>query len=148
MAYPGGGCSVVGRTVDSMRAWDVIRAVELLRTRAEGADITVLGRGVSGALGLYAAVLDESIGHVMLIDPPVTHRDGPILLNVLRYTDLPEVAALLASRRLTFYGAVPEEFSYTRRAFDALGASERFALSMSIRASLLGRTGHGFPSGI
>ena len=53
----------VDQTVDSMRLADVTIAVEALR-RDEGVDptkIMLMGEGASGALGLYAAILDP--GH-------------------------------------------------------------------------------------
>jgi cephalosporin-C deacetylase-like acetyl esterase len=139
----------VGRTVDSMRLWDVLRSLELLK-RQPGVDlhrVTLIGRGVSGALGLYAAILDESVAQVMLINPPVSHRQGPIFLNILRYTDLPEAAALLAPRRLIFFGSIPEEFATTQSIYQQLGFAERLSLSMSVRAVLDGKYDHQFSSG-
>ena len=57
------------------------------------------GRKEMGALGLYAAALDDRISRVILDDPPASHWQGPALLNVLRLTDLPEAAALVAPLR-------------------------------------------------
>ena len=138
----------VGRTVDSMRLWDVLRAVEVLAKQGVNPPIATLGIGVSGALGLYAALLDHRIGQVILIDPPTTHREGPIFLDVLRHTDLPEVAGLLAPRRLTFYGQIPEGFSPARKIYSLMGAQDRLSLTMSIEAALNGRHHHNFASGL
>ena len=138
----------VGRTTDSMRVWDVMRASAYLRSQVGDQSLAVLGGGASAALGLYAAALDEQIDHVIVIDPPTTHYDQTVLLNVLRYTDLPEVAALIAPRKLTFYGRVPAAYEYTRKAFQALGDGSNFQLSMGIEASLRGRGTIRFPSGI
>jgi len=126
----------VGRTVDSMRLWDVLRGFEALLVQAGGKPerVTVFGKGVSGALGLYAAILDPRIDQVMLADPPVSHRQGPIFLNVLRYTDLPEAAALLGSRPLVFYGHAPPEYGKTR-------------VAMSIEPVVRGRFDHNFTAG-
>jgi dienelactone hydrolase len=137
-----------GRTVDSMRVWDVMRAAEVLRSRSGGEDVVTLGIGDSGVLGLYAALLDEEIKQVMLINPPSTHRDGPVLLNVSRYTDLPEVAGLLAPRRLVFYGLVPEAYGLTRDIYSLVGKVDYLSLTMSIRAALNGRYDHNFSSGL
>jgi dienelactone hydrolase len=145
----------VGRTVDSMRLWDVLRAVEvlakqvkLLAKQTQNPPVATLGIGDAGILGLYAALLDHRIGEVMLIDPPTTHQDGPIFLDVLRHTDLPEVAGLLAPRRLTFYGQIPEEFEPARRIYSVAGAQDRLSLTMSIEAALNGRHHHNFASGL
>ncbi len=128
----------LGRTVDSMRLWDVLRAAAALREQAGAKPerMTVLGKGVAGALGLYAALLDPAIDQVMLLDPPASHRQGPIFLNVLRYTDLPEVAGIVAPRPLIFYGQIPEAYRKT-------GGK----LVMSIEPALRGRFDHNFTSG-
>ncbi|HEX2520964.1 MAG TPA: acetylxylan esterase, partial [Terriglobia bacterium] len=139
----------VGHTVDSMRLWDVLQSVEVLKRQGQVdlRRITILGRSGSGILALYAAILDDSIAQVMLIDPPVSHRQGPIFLNILRYTDLPETAALLAPRRLVFYGRIPEEYDYTLSVYRLLGTPDHLSLSMSIRAVLDQHYDHNFSSG-
>lgn len=140
----------VGHTVDSMRLADVLLAFEVLR-KQEGVDperITVLGKGISGALGLYAAILDPRVHQVMLIDPPSSHVEGPIFLNVLRYTDLPEAAALVAPRRLIFYGRVPQAYEYTRRIYALYGKPDHLFLSMHIGGVVEGRYDHNFASGM
>jgi hypothetical protein len=139
----------LGHTVDSLRLADVLEGVKQLR-ETEGVDparITVLGKGVSGALGLYAALLDEGIHQVLLIDPPATHVQGPIFLNILRHTDIPEAAALLAPRRLNFYGRIPKEFEYTRQVYELMGQGSRMHLSMDIGAVVEGRYDHNYASG-
>jgi pimeloyl-ACP methyl ester carboxylesterase len=125
----------VGRTVDSMRLWDVLRAAEVLRSWNTG-KLTVFGCSVSGALGLYAALLDPKIDQVMLLDPPSSHRQGPIFLDVLRYLDLPEAAARLAPRPLIFYGHRPDAY-----------AKVSSSLTMSIEPALRGRFDHNFSAG-
>lgn len=142
----------LGRTVDSMRLWDVSQAAKVLHERAGeqsgSTEVVTVGIGTSGILGLYAALEDEHISQVMLIDPPASHRDGPVLLNALRYTELPEIAALLAPRRLTFYGRVPEAFQKTREIFSLYDRPGHQSLTMSIEAALNGRHDHGFASGL
>ncbi len=130
----------VGETVDSMRLADVLAAFEALR-RQPGVDagrIMTAGTGVAGALGLYAALLDERVHQVMLMDPPETHAQGPIFLNILRFTDLPEAATLLAPRKLNFYGRIPPAYKPGPDVF----------LTMSIEGPLEGRYDHGFASGL
>ncbi len=140
----------VGRTVDSMRLYDVMRAVEFLRAQAgvDGGRVMVMGRGVSGALGLYAALLDSKIEQVMLLDPPVSHVSGPLFLNVLRYTDVPEAAALLAPRRLHFYGRMAKDFEYTRGVYELMGVGDRVGVAMNVEWVAEGKFGNGFASGL
>jgi hypothetical protein len=93
----------------------------------------VAGKGVSGALGLYAGIFNPKVTHVVLIDPPVTHAEGPILLNVMRYTDLPEVAALFAPRRLTFYSRMPAAYEYTHHVWQLYGKPDAFETSVQVK---------------
>ena len=124
----------IGETVDSMRLTDVRAAIEALQARddIDPGRIAVVGKGVSGVLALYAAIYNRRVGHAVLIDPPSTHADGPIFLNVLRYTDLPEAAALFAPRRLTFYGHMPEAFEYTRHVWGLYGKPDAFESTVRI----------------
>ena len=139
----------LGRTLDSMRLWDVIRSVAALKQQADVdlQRITVLGRGTSGVLGLYAAIFDESIAQVVLLEPPASHRQGPIFLNILRYTDLPEVAGLLAPRRLIFFGRIPEAYRPTQTVYRLLNKPEHISLTMSLKAAVDRRYDHNFSSG-
>ena len=137
----------LGRTVDSMRLWDVLQAAQVLRQET-GSEVAITGIGVSAALALYAGLLDEQAAQVILIDPPSSHVDGPTFLNVLRYTDLPEAAALMAPRRVTFYSRVPEAYRATQGVFALYGKPDRFALTMSLEGALNGRFGHGYSSGL
>jgi dienelactone hydrolase len=127
----------VGETVDSMRLRDVLAAAEALRNQpdVDPARITVMGKGVAGALGLYAALLDERLHQVIVMDPPETHAQGPIFLNILRYTDLPQAASLLAPRKLIYYNRKPAAWP------DAF-------VTMSLDGPLQGRYHHGFASGM
>ncbi|MEX2260330.1 MAG: acetylxylan esterase [Bryobacteraceae bacterium] len=139
-----------GQTVDSMRLRDVLAAFQQLR-ETEGVDperIMVVGKGVSGAIGLYAAILDPRVHQAMLMDPPSSHREGPIFLNIMRHTDLPEAAALLAPRRLNFYGQMPPAFEYTRHVYQLHGKPEHLFVAMNIEYVLMGRYDHNMASGL
>ena len=140
----------VGQTVDSIRLSHVMAALATLRAQpaVDPGRIMVLGRGVSGALGLYAAILDPAVQQVMLMDPPSTHAAGPVFLNVLRHTDMPEAAALIAPRHLTFYGRTPAAYEYTRHVYELYGKPENIGRAMNIHAVLAGRYDHGFASGM
>jgi cephalosporin-C deacetylase-like acetyl esterase len=99
---------VAGTTIESMQVYEILRSLELLRAQPEvdSARITVTGRGVMGINGLYAALLDGGVERVVLGSPPGSHREGPVYLGILRYTDIPEVMALLGAR-VDLYGEVP-----------------------------------------
>ena len=107
--------ALVGRSVASLRVWDVLRAVGwVTRDRGiEPSEITVYGRGSAGITGLYAALFNSAIGHVILRDPPISHFNGPALPTILRDTDIEETAGMLAPRRLTILGHGQEAFKMT-----------------------------------
>ena len=92
----------VGRTIAAMQLWDMLRAVEW--AAKEGnlpvSSVSVYGKGEMGIIAMYAALLDKRIQQVILNDPPESHWQRPALLNVLRITDIPEVARVLGRKRL------------------------------------------------
>jgi cephalosporin-C deacetylase-like acetyl esterase len=107
---------VAGTTLESMQVYEIVRALELVRT-LPGVDpsrVTILGKGEDGINGLYAAVLDGRTERVVLHSPPASHLQGPHYLGVLRYTDIPESAAVLGGR-LRAYGEVPDALRTARR---------------------------------
>jgi dienelactone hydrolase len=93
--------NLLGQTLDGMRVWDVRRALHTLRSAAgyEKVPIWCQGqRGMSG-IALYATLFERSIvKRLDLYDLPVSHKDGPTFLNVLRKTDIPLTVAFAAQR--------------------------------------------------
>lgn len=107
--------ALMSATLESMQIWDILRSVHYL-SESEGLDlsgVSLYGRNEMGALGLYAAALDDRISRVILDDPPASHWQGPALLNILRLTDLPEAAALVAPREIVSLSRLPHSYSYT-----------------------------------
>ena len=100
--------ALLGGTIESMQVWDIQRSVDYLieHEKLSLSGISVLGRKQMGALALHAAALDNRITRVILEDVPASHWQGPPLLNVLRVTDLPEVAGIdRAARNRVAYAA-------------------------------------------
>ncbi len=138
-----------GRTVDTLRIGSVLAAARVLQELAGSHQaVTLSGVGPAAGWALYAAALDESVEHVILIRPPASHTDGPVLLGAARRAGLPGIAALLAPRRITFFGRMPAEYERTREIYEGMGAGARISVSMSIGAALNGRFGHGFALGL
>ncbi len=100
---------VAGTTLESMQLYEVLRSLDLLRSlpTVDPARITIAGKGEDGVNGMYAALLDGKTQRVILHSPPASHVQGPHYLGVLRYTDIPETADLLADR-LRVTGEVPD----------------------------------------
>ena len=120
--------ALIGATIESMQLWDILRSVDYL-VEGEGLkldSISIYGRKQMGALGLYAAALDKRITRVILDDPPASHWQGPPLLNILRITDLPEAAALMAPREIVSLTKLPAEYAYTASIYALYGNRKPF----------------------
>jgi cephalosporin-C deacetylase-like acetyl esterase len=118
--------ALLGRTIDGGRVWDV-QAVARMLHEAEGNELTigVAGRGNAGIIGAYAAMSETSIAEVIAVDPPASHRQGPILLNVLKVLDVPDALGLLAPRHLTLVNAKDATFGRTAEIYKAGGFADR-----------------------
>lgn len=99
---------VCGTTIETMQLYEVLRSVRFLKTLPEvdSARITISGKGRCGINGLYATLLDRSVERAILCSPTASHRQGPCYLNILRFTDIPEVIRLM-SDRVGIYGEIP-----------------------------------------
>ena len=106
---------VAGTTLESMQLYELQRGLELLRSMAHvDADrVAIVGKGEMGVACMYAALLDGKVQRVIVNSLPTSHRQGPHYLGVLRYTDIPEIAALLAGK-LRIYGETPRALGSPR----------------------------------
>jgi len=91
---------LVGQTLDGMRAWDVRRAIQAVRALPglAKAPLELAGERDAACWTLYASLFEPEIAQVSLWLLPASHRTGPDFLNVLRYLDVPQAAALAAER--------------------------------------------------
>jgi hypothetical protein len=64
-----------------------------------------------------------------LLDPPASHRDGPIFLDVLRVVDIPEALGLLAPRPLAIYASDGKVFDSTAAIYRAAGGELKMRAS-------------------
>lgn len=81
---------LLGRTVDEARVWDVCRAAEAIRNIDEfkQADLWLYGTRKLAGISLYATLLTPKVARLGLVEPELSYRDSPSLLNVLRVLDL------------------------------------------------------------
>lgn len=143
-------CLAWGRPEAGMAAQDARACVQWLMEehRAETPVVVLAGLGDQGLTALLAAAMDERVAAVAADCCRTTYRDGgeglPVIPNVLRVADVPQIASLTAPRPLWLFG-VPEArvgfssrryFDWTRRTFQSLGDVD--ALKM---------TGGGLPAG-
>jgi hypothetical protein len=127
-----------GRTIAAMQVWDIRRAVEWA-VNEEGipaSSIAIYGKGEMGILALYAALYDQRVRQVILNDPPGSHWQSPALLNILRVTDIAEVAGAFAPRRLVSLTKLPDSFGHTRAIYRLQHASSQFVRLPSLPEAL------------
>ncbi len=121
-----------GRTVASMRVYDVLRCLAVLR-QLPGVDptqVSILAEGEMAAIAAYAALLDGKVKSLLLKNPPAT-QDAPgnpdgtgqalEMLNSLQIVDLPQVAALVYPASLVAVGNWPESYRWTADTYSNLG---------------------------
>jgi cephalosporin-C deacetylase-like acetyl esterase len=116
---------LLGRTVDSCRLADVLAAAAHVLQTKRGAvrQLKIVGRGPAGVIAAYAALLEPRLSEAVVVDPPASHRDGPIFLNVLRVLDVPEALGLLAPRPLTVYTSQAGAFGSTASIYRVVGGT-------------------------
>ena len=116
---------LMGRTVDSCRLTDVLMAVAALPQgeRRNDSPWHITGRGAASIIAAYAALLEPKLSQVVVVAPPISHREGPIFLNVLRVLDVPEALGLLAPRPLTIHTDQPNAFAATDAIFRVAGGT-------------------------
>ncbi len=118
--------ALLGRTVDTGRVWDVQATARWLH-EAEGNELSVgvLGKGQAGVLGAYAALFENCIAEVTLVDPPSTHYEGPHFLGVMKVLDVPDTLGLLAPRHVKLINAKDAAFDRSLNAYKAAGYADR-----------------------
>lgn len=91
---------LLGQTLDSMRVWDIRRAVQLLHSErnAETDQIGLQAKGQMGVNALYCALFEPNVRRLDLEALPKSQAEGPDYLNVLRILDLPQVLEMVGNR--------------------------------------------------
>lgn len=107
--------ALLGLTLDEMRVWDIRRGIQALRL-LEGAEkpkLWLQANGIMAGNALYASLFEKDIFRLDLHDLPFHHETGPELLNVLRYADMPQIAAIAGERsQLRLFTEDAEKWSY------------------------------------
>jgi hypothetical protein len=112
--------------VDEGRVYDIAAVSRYAIEQRETKRLwKVVWLGQAGILAAYYALFEPSIKEVNVVDPPVSHREGPIFLNILRLLDIPEALGLLAPRRLTLVNAKDRAFDRTAEIYRLAGAADR-----------------------
>lgn len=103
--------ALVGQTLDGQRVWDVRRALAVLRELSDlkGVPFWLQGKKDMAGIALYASLFEKDIARLDLWNPPATHREGPILLNVRKYLDMPQSMAMALPTQIRLYVKNDEE---------------------------------------
>ncbi len=112
---------LVGRSIVGLRAADIVRCVQFLKSLPGNSSVEIgaVGRGSAAIPLLHAAAFEESIRKIALIEPLVSFQsvvmnrfynleDGALVGGVLTSYDLPDLEASLAPRRLAIIGAADQ----------------------------------------
>jgi dienelactone hydrolase len=89
---------LLGTTLDSMRVWDIQRAISALNHNAEFEKLPTEIRAENNMAvnAIYAAIFSPEIATLNLKNVPASHRIGPDYLNVLKQLDVPQALAIAA----------------------------------------------------
>ncbi len=115
---------LLGQTQDGMRIWDVRRAIQAVEELAPEQPLTVQADGVMAGLAVYAAIFEPSVDKLVLTNPPADHRDGPVLLNVRRFMNMPEAVAMAAEKTQIVTTGTSDATQYAQQVQAALGWPE------------------------
>jgi hypothetical protein len=115
---------LLGQTLDGMRVWDIRRTLQTIRA-IPGFDETPLWIQAHRNMAvdsLYASLFEDNIKRLDLHDMPLTHNGtvdgdpkavGPAYLNVLKYLDIPQAAAMASTRsRVVIYSDQKAAWDY------------------------------------
>jgi dienelactone hydrolase len=117
--------ALIGRTVDQGRLWDVVATLRWLHAQdgePKEAGWKVIGKGQAGVLAAYARLFEAPIAELVLVEPPASHKEGPIFLNVLRILDVPEALGMAAPTPLTLVNAPDAVFQRVAQVYESAGA--------------------------
>ncbi|HPA18401.1 MAG TPA: acetylxylan esterase [Verrucomicrobiae bacterium] len=126
---------LLGETLPERQVDDLLSGIALMRREPGTGPVALFGQGNTAPLAIYAAILDPQVSEVILASPPESHANPatPEFLGILRIGDLPQNLALLYPRAITFVGAVPAAYEWTRQMYEKLGAGDRIRVIPSAR---------------
>jgi len=126
---------LLGQSLPERQVHDLLAGIAQMRREVPTGRVTVFGQGVTAPLAIYAAVLDPQVAEVILANPPESHADPqtPEFLGILRLGDLPQNLGLIYPRPITFIGAIPSAYEWTRQLYKTLGAGDQIRVIPTLR---------------
>lgn len=91
---------LIGQTLDGMRVWDIIRAMEAIRSMPDlsASPLRLSASADMGVNALYASLFVGPLQAVELSNLPSSHMNGPDYLNILRFLDIPQAVAMATEK--------------------------------------------------
>ncbi|HOP78305.1 MAG TPA: alpha/beta hydrolase family protein [Thermogutta sp.] len=88
---------LIGQTSDGMRVLDILRGLQAIRSSGNLPEksMRVRAKGKMGVLACYAAMFETELA-LELDQIPLTHRDGPYILNISKVLEVPQAVFLAA----------------------------------------------------
>jgi dienelactone hydrolase len=136
---------LLGQTLDGMRVWDIRRTVQTFRAIPgfEETPLWIQAHRDMAVDALYASLFEDKIKRLDLHDMPLTHNGtvsgdpkapGPALLNVLKYLDIPQAAAMAAMRtRTIIYAPDKAAWDYPATITKNLGKETQFQIRTPVK---------------
>jgi cephalosporin-C deacetylase-like acetyl esterase len=142
-----GAALLLGQTMLGWRVWDVMRAIDYLRSRSEidSSRLATMGISGGGTVSLFSAALDERIKAGVVSGYFNTFRDSIISLShcidnyvpgILNYLEMYDIAGLIAPRGLFIESGTRDPifpiegsraaFRKAQYIYSAFGAANRF----------------------
>ncbi len=158
--YEGMRLILMGQCFQRRMIWDIIRGIDFLLTRKEvdGNRIGCIGHSLGGQETLFGSVFDSRIKAAVsscgfstykaILRNKVTHNLALYIPGILKYTDFPEIASMIAPRPFLILtgskdGSFPldgvqEVYDTARKIYRLYGAEEKLKL-------VINNIGHGSP---
>ena len=84
----------------------------------------MVASGDLAACALHAMLFAPTIRSAWLVKPPTSHRNGPAMLHVLRFADLPQVAGMAATignRLITLIDSAEKDWDWPLKLVELTG---------------------------
>lgn len=127
---------LIGQTLDGQQVWDIRGAIAAVRSidGLKDKSLWLQASRIQAGNALYASLFEDNLTRLDLHELPHSHRQGPFYLNVLRYLDLPQAAALAAERtRVVIYDDDKAAWEFTKAVSANLGWSKEKKNGLQLR---------------
>ena len=133
-----------GRTVASMRVYDLIRSLDFVRTLpdVDSSKVGIAARGEMTSITFFTALLDSKCNVLILenlhetldvTSNPDGRGESLELLNVLQITDINQLPALIYPTQTYVYGNLPDSYQWSLNTLNNLGKNNKLSIIDNLR---------------